>query len=108
LKKLIFLSTLLVLLLASSCVIAPVVPPLGGIYSSIEAPLDIDIDKTTIGSKQGEAHCTSIFWLVAFGDCSTQRAAQNGNIQNINHADYSFTNILLGIYQSLTVKVYGD
>ena len=107
-KRLLFIPTIVTLLLVSSCVIAPVVPPIGGVYTNFEAPLDINLDKTIIGNKEGQSRCTSILWMVSYGNCSTHRAAENGDIQVIKHADYGFTNILFGIVQILTVKVYGD
>jgi hypothetical protein len=45
----------------------------------VKAPLDLD--KTTIGSKAGEANSQSILWLVAWGDsglCNYDNTMCNG------------------------------
>jgi hypothetical protein len=108
-SRLLALPVLCIFLLAiTGCIQAPFVPPLGAIYTSIDAPLDVDLDKTEIRLKQGTSKCSAILGLVSFGDCSTRKAAENGDITTINHADYSYTIILFGLVQSLTVKVYGE
>ena len=86
---------------------APVVPPTGIFFTSTEAPLDVDVDKTQLGSKVGKASTQCVFGLVAWGDASTAAAARNGNLKVINHADYSSLNVL-GFYSSYTTIVYGD
>lgn len=93
---------------ASGCFyVAPVIPPTGGLFSQISAPLDVDLDKTELGSKQGSASTVAVLGLIAFGDASTQAAAQNGGLRTINHADYAFLNVL-GVFQQFTTTVYGD
>ena len=89
------------------CMLAPVVPPAGIIYSNTKAPLDIDVNNTTIGSKRGEASCLNIMMLVAFGDASINEAARNGGIKTVKHVDYEFTNIF-GLYQEYKTIVYGE
>ena len=86
---------------------APVVPPQGLLFSSTSAPLDVDLDKTQLGSKQGTASTACILGLVAFGDASTQAAARSAGITTINHADYKTFNVL-GLFSSYTTVVYGD
>jgi len=86
---------------------APVVPPPGLLISSVSAPLDVDLDKTSLGTKVGKASTGCILGLVAFGDASTAAAARNGALTVINHADYKATNMLF-IYSSYTTIVYGD
>lgn len=86
---------------------APVMPPPAGVFTSYKAPLDVDFDKTSLGSKVGRAKTTTILGLVSTGDASTQAAAMNGGIQVIHHADYEMFN-LLGIVSSYTTIVYGD
>jgi len=86
---------------------APVVPPTGAFFTATEAPLDVDVDKTQLGSKTGKASTHCVFGLVAFGDGSIATAARNGNLKVINHADYSSLNVL-GFYSSYTTIVYGD
>lgn len=86
---------------------APFMPPVGGAFTSIEAPLDVDYDSTTLGMRTGEASSHNILGLIAFGDASTQAAAMAGGLLSINHADYKILHIL-GIYTKTTVVVYGD
>ena len=107
-KKFVLFSFLLSMVLLVGCVQAPVVPPLAILYTNIQAPLDADFENTEMGSKEGEATCTSIMSLISFGDCSTRKAAENGFITTIKHADYKFKNYIFGFLQMLTVRVYGD
>ena len=67
----------------------------GCLYSNVMIPLDIDADKTVIGSKVGTSICQSVLWLVAWGDASAEAAAKNGNITVINHMDREVFSILL-------------
>ena len=91
----------------TGCITAPFVPAVGVAYSQFSAPLDVDFQNTDMaGMKQGKAETLAIFRLVAWGDCSSQAAAQNGGITKIVHADYEFFNVM-GIYQKTTVIVYG-
>jgi hypothetical protein len=87
--------------------IAPFQPPAGSLVSVTQAPLDIQFDQTTLGTKQGKAAAYNILGLVAFGDASTQAAATAGNITTIRHADYAYLNVLF-LFQRTTVIVYGD
>ncbi len=80
----------------------------GCAYMNVKSPLDLDLDKTTIGSKTGEASTQSVLWLFAWGDSGTKAAAQNGNISVINHMDVHIQCYLFGLYSKKTVIVYGD
>jgi hypothetical protein len=82
------------LLVGCGGVTAPVVPPTGVIFTSVKAPLDVQFNKTELGSKMGMASSTSILGF-AFGDASTMAAARNGQLKVINAASY-------------TTIVYGD
>ena len=86
---------------------APVIPPTGLAVSSISAPLDVNVDKTTLGSKTGESSAACVLSMVSWGDASTAAAARNGGLRVINHADYRSTNILF-LYTKYTTVVYGD
>jgi len=94
-------------LLLSGCVSAPFVPPMGWVFSQVSAPLDVDYNKTAVPAKQGTADAICILGLFAFGDASTQAAAQAGGISTIDHADYQYLNVL-GIFHKTTVIVYGN
>ena len=93
-------------LILSGCVRAPFQPPAGAITTSYQAPLDLEYDETSLGTKRGEASVTTILGLISTGDASTKAAAENGGITEIDHADYDYMNVL-GIYQKTTVIVYG-
>lgn len=100
-------ATLVVAAGLSGCIVAPVVPPQGLLFTSFDAPIDTDMEQTTVGSKNGESSSMAILGLVAVGDASVTTAAANGNISRINQVDYSYLNILW-IYQGFTVKVNGE
>lgn len=97
------------LLFLSGCgfYMAPVMPPQGLLFTSTSAPLDTNVERTEIGDKTGESTAISILTLFAFGDCSVESAARNGNIDTVTYADYSYINVL-GIYQGFTTIVYGN
>lgn len=102
-------SILVGLLLATTlgCYSAPVIPPVGYVYSNYDAPLDIDSDPTDmVGLSKGETTSFSVLGLVAWGDASTASAAKNGNLKTVNHVDYHYWSIL-GVYQKFTIKAYG-
>ena len=80
----------------------------GCLYANIKAPLDIDADKTAIGSKVGTSTIQSVLWLVAWGDASTDAAAKNGNISVVYHMDQEIFSILWGLYSKSTTIVYGE
>ncbi|MFN0058150.1 MAG: TRL-like family protein [Planctomycetota bacterium] len=100
----------LMALATSGCagfVSAPVVPPLGWVYTQVHAPLDVDYMNTDLGSKKGSAETMNILGLIAMGDASIGKAAMNGNIKTVKHADYEMFNIL-GVYSRFTTHVHGD
>ncbi len=80
----------------------------GCLYSNVKCPLDIDFDKTELGTKVGKSNMHSVLWMVAWGDTGAKSAADNGNIKIINHADQEFLSILFGLYYKHTTIVYGD
>ncbi len=80
----------------------------GCAYMDIKAPLDTDLDKTSLGSKIGTASSQSVLWLFAWGDAGTKAAASNGNISVINHMDIQLQSYVFGLYSKRTIIVYGD
>lgn len=86
---------------------APVIPPVGMLYSNYDAPLTTEYAGQDVTAKEGMASSMSILGLVAWGDCSVETAAKAGNLKQVNFADYNYYNVL-GIYQKFTVKVYGE
>ncbi|MDJ0866633.1 MAG: TRL-like family protein [Myxococcota bacterium] len=87
------------------CIAAPVVPPLGLIYTNIEAPINPTGGNPS--GRRGESSVVAILALFSTGDGSVRAAAQNGGITNVEHIDYEFYNVL-GIYQRYTTVVYGN
>ena len=80
----------------------------GCAYVHTKTPFDDDLDKTDLGSKVGTAEAYSLLWLVAWGDASYAKAAENGNIKVLKHADQETFQVLLGLYTRWRVIVYGD
>lgn len=60
-----------------------------------------------IGSKTGEAKCTSILGLIATGDASVEAAARAGGITKVMTVDHHSKNIL-GLFAEFTTKVTGE
>jgi len=96
-----------VLMLTAGCYTTPVKPPVGAIYSGFKAPLTAEAEKPTVTSQKGEATSQAVLGLVAWGDCSLETAAKNGNLSTIEYADYEYMNVLFGIYQKFTVITHG-
>lgn len=80
----------------------------GCVYTNIKTPFDNDLNKTTLGNKEGRADRYSVMWAVAWGDGGTAAAAKNGGITTVNHMDLEVYSILFGIYTRMTTIVYGD
>ena len=93
----------------SGCVgyFAPVMPPQGGLFTAVSAPLDTDVENTPNSYSMGSSTAVCILGLFAFGDASVTTAARNGGLERIDHLDYSYLNILF-IYQGFTTKAYGE
>lgn len=60
-----------------------------------------------LGTKKGEATCTSIIGLPLNSDCGIDAAAKNGNIRLVSHVDYKYSS-LLGLYTTVTTTVFGQ
>lgn len=93
---------------AVGCYTAPVIPPMGVIYADYKAPLTTEPQGQAVVPKKGEASSQSVLGLVAWGDCSLQAAAAGGGLSTVNYADYSYLNVVFGIYQKFTVTVHGN
>ncbi len=88
------------------CYSAPVMPPIGAIYSGIEAPLSTEFSGQSANLRSGEASSSSILGLIATGDCSIEAAAAEGGLSTVEYCDYKYTNVF-GVYQKFTVVAYG-
>lgn len=80
----------------------------GCLYTHIQTPLDLDLNRTHLGDKVGKAQWQSVLWAVAWGDAGTQAAARQGGLTVINHADSETLVILFGIYARQTTILYGE
>jgi len=85
---------------------APTRPYIAGVFSDVSAPMDITFRETKIGPSQGKSKSTSIASLFAFGDASIGAAAREGNLVEVTHADYQYTNVL-GIYTQFQTIAWG-
>lgn len=80
----------------------------GCLYVNATYPLDIDMDRTSLGTKVGQATRYTVLWAVAWGDGGTQAAARNGGLTLINNADTHDEVYLFGLFARRTTIVYGD
>ncbi len=87
-------------------------PPIGLIFTNYKAPLSTNLQATPAEGKVGTSGAfyfrepflgTSYAW----GDASIQAAAKNGNLTQIDYADYEFLQIL-GFFSKVTVRVHGN
>jgi poly(3-hydroxybutyrate) depolymerase len=79
--------------------------PVGYIYYGAAIP-EGGTSEVAAGTKSGEATCTSIFALVALGDCSIQAAKSEGGIKRVAYVDRKVENVLG--FGKFTTIVYGD
>ncbi len=86
---------------------SPVMSPITGlIFTELKAPFYAG-NGQDLGAKVGRAECQGFLGLVAIGDASIQKAAENGEITNIKAIDYEAFNVL-GVFCRFTTIVYGD
>ena len=90
---------LLAALLSAGCV---------KLYADYKGSLDVHLDNTTLGAREGRASRHTVLWLVSWGDAGISAAARDGGISTMNHMDEEFFQILYGLYTRETVIVYGD
>lgn len=83
--------------------------PMGVIYNGVTGMNSATrVITTTTGSKTGYSTARSILGVVAFGDAGIAAAAKDGGIKKIESVDTKTTNILFGVYTSVTTIVTGD
>lgn len=78
------------------------------VYTHVTMPLTVELNKTELGHKRGEASMYSYVWLVALGDAGAATAARQGGISIMTHMDREYESVLYGIYTKTTTIVYGD
>ncbi len=106
-----------VALLLSGCanVRAPFKLPRALVVTSFQAPLQLNLPEGGAAVNAASGSASSLFLQdiiftgmnFAWDDCSVEEAARNGNIRNVQYADYSWL-CVLGIFGKTTVTVYGD
>jgi len=83
--------------------------------TSVKAPLTVDFESVPVSTKSGKAEAQYLmvpcFWgplmSFAWGDCSIENAARDGNLTSVDYADYEVL-CILGIYQQTTVTAFGQ
>ncbi len=80
--------------------------PAGALYTEVSLPSAAGAGDVSY-TKVGTATSNSYFALIATGDSSIMKAAENGGIKKIKIVDYKAKNIL-GIVGEYTTTVYGD
>ncbi|MCP4039878.1 MAG: hypothetical protein GY733_23235 [bacterium] len=80
----------------------------GCLYFNVKAPLDTNLEQTQLGAKVGTSEAHSVLGLFAWGDASTQAAAEEGEITTIQHADQEQFAVLGFVYARYRTVVYGD
>jgi len=80
----------------------------GCLFADVVTPLDIDVNVTGLGDKEGRANAYSILWLFSWGDRGTKAAAENGGLTVVNHMDIQNVVVLFGLYVRQTTIVYGE
>ena len=81
--------------------------PVGLGFTDVDLPVMATSNSADSSSKKGTATCESYLGLIAVGEASIQKAAENGDIETITHIDWDAKNIL-GVYGVYTVTVYGE
>ena len=102
-----------ILFLSTGCVgmDAPFKPPLGLLYTNVKAPLKTNLKGTSFNSNYGEATTVTFqygIWSFSVGDSSAKAAMMNAYINQADYADYEYTNVLFGLYESVTLFTYGQ
>jgi len=84
-------------------------PVPGILYSDVKTPApDLTVATTAErGTRIGRATCTSIFGLIAYGDCSIEAAMKDGNLHSVQFVDVKHQNVL-GAYATYTLTVRGE
>ena len=81
--------------------------PVGLMFTDVDLPVGATSNTATANLKKGTASCETYLSLIAVGEASIQKAAENGDIKKVTHIDWDAKNIL-GVYGEYTVTVYGE
>lgn len=77
-----------------------------GIYTDSVSPADYSIPGAKKAPKIGRATCSSVLGIVNWGDCSVEKAMENGKISNVTYADWEKKWIV--VYGTKTLRVHGN
>jgi hypothetical protein len=95
---------------------APVKPPIGILFTEIQAPVSVDYDATVVRSedeKRAQATCYYVHDILLTGisvgwdEVAIAKIAQDGGFEKVHYADYEFMHVL-GIFAKVTISVYGQ
>lgn len=93
---------------------APFQPPSGALLTSVSVPLQTEFGPNGVPNSMCKGSASSMYFhdflitgmSFAWDDCSIAKAAMNGRLETVTHADYEFFHVL-GIFGRLTVHAYG-
>lgn len=111
-KKLILVLLISIVSFVGCMTRAPFKPPEGLLFSKYKAPLTVNYETTPVCQARGKATCHYVRIPFLFGidfawdDSTLKEAARNGNLKDVEYADYEILNVL-GIYRRVTVNAYG-
>jgi len=91
--------------LVAGCGVMAMAPVVAPITIDLKGPVQV-ADNQVKATKTGVSEAMGVI-LVAVGDASIQKAAQNGGITRIHHVDSETLNVL-GIYARYRTVVYGE
>lgn len=89
---------------------APFQPPIGYFYTNIKAPLKVNAGDSVINIREGSAATQTFQWGIwgfSGGDATVKAVMNSALIKEAEYADYQYTNILFGLFQTMTVYAYG-
>ena len=77
----------------------------GWLVTNVTEPVNATSNER--GSKTGESSCVSVLGIVAAGDCSINKAANQGNIIKVKSVDTKTISVL-GLFTKKTTIVTGE
>jgi len=105
-------AVLLAALLVSGCTVrAPVVPPVGFLFTNYKAPLMVHYGNTDVAKREGRGETQYIrepFLSTAygFGNAGIAKIASDAGLNEVDYVDYEYLNVL-GIYQQVQIIPHG-
>lgn len=96
---------------AGCTVRAPVVPPMGLLFTSYKAPLMVHFDNTAMAQREGRGETQYIrepFLGTAygFGNAGIAKIAAEAGLTEVDYVDYEYLNVL-GLYQRVQIIPHG-